>query len=290
MKILLFGATGLAGTALKHELLKRGIRATGVSRSGSELSCDLADEDQITRVISSDRYDAFINAAAQVDIKRCEIDPIESWKINAKIVSILANYCQEAQIPLLQISTDHFYNYGDSYPHKESDPVFCINEYARHKYAAECFALASKNALVLRTSILGVRQKGQTSLFEWAIRSLLRCDEIELFRDAWTSSLDVETFAKVALKLFFDKKFRGLLNVACSEVYSKEQLVRKLANNLKLDHSKCLSVSIKKVSSQPNCLGLDVSQAQSLLKEKLPNLDEVCRSLIKTYNLNGGIS
>ena len=153
-------------------------------------------------------------------------------------MSLLTNFSNELNIPLLQISTDHFYNYGDNHPHKETDPVFCVNEYSRHKYAAEFFALASPTSLVLRTSILGVRKKNQKSLIEWAIQSLLQREEIELFNDAWTSSVDVETFARCALKLFFDESYRGLLNLASSEVYSKEQLVRKLANMLDLDHSK----------------------------------------------------
>ena len=286
MKVLLLGATGMAGTAIKHELLKRNIQVTGVSRSGSELSCDITQEGQIADIVRNDRYDAFINAAAQVNIKKCELDPFESWKINAKIVSNLTNFCQELNIPLLQISTDHFFTYGENYAHKESDPVYCVNEYARHKYAAECFALASPSSLVLRTSILGVRKDDQKSLFEWAIQSLLQQEEIELFCDAWTSSIDVATFAKCALHLFFDQNCKGLLNVAAREVYSKEQLVRKLADKLNLDHSKCKSSSIKKFSNQPNCLGLDVSKAQRLLKEKLPDLDQVCQNLLNTYKFS----
>ena len=283
MKVLLLGATGLAGTAIKRELLKRSVKVIGVSRSGSEISCDVGDENKITRILLRGHYDAIINAVAQTDINRCEIDPLESWKINAKIVSLLTNFSNELNIPLLQISTDHFYNYGDNHPHKETDPVFCVNEYARHKYAAEFFALASPISLVLRTSILGVRKKNQKSLVEWAIQSLLQRDEIELFHDAWTSSVDVETFARCALKLFFDENYRGLLNLASSQVYSKEQLIRKLGDMLDLDHSKCLSTSIKSISNRANCLGLDVSKAEDLLKDKLPNLDKVCSNLINNH-------
>ena len=289
MRVLLLGATGMAGSAIREELSQRGIETIGVARSGSDLSCDLTDENEIAYTLNNDNYDAFINAAAQVDVNRCETDPLESWKINAKLVSILANFSHELAIPLLQISTDHFYTHGDSYPHKETDPVLCVNEYARHKYAGELFALASPSSLVLRTSILGVRQHGQKSLFEWAINSLLQQEEIELFCDAWTSSLDVGTFAKIARKLFFDEKHRGLLNVASSEVYSKEQLIRKLADMLDIDHSKCLSGSIKRVSSHPNCLGLDVSKAEILLKQKLPNMEEVCRTLLTNYPLTGSM-
>ena len=48
-----------------------------------------------------------------------------------------------------------------------------------------------------------------------------------------TSSIDaIDTLAEIALKLFLDKKVRNNVNVAASEVYSKEQLIRSLADKL----------------------------------------------------------
>jgi dTDP-4-dehydrorhamnose reductase len=287
MKVLLLGSTGMAGMALKKSLTKRGIKTIGVARSGSDISCDLADENQIANVLCAEEYDAFINAAAQVDVARCDKNPLESWNINARLVSFLSNFSHELDVPLLQISTDHYYTYGDDYPHKENDRVFCINEYSRHKYAAESFALISKNSLVLRTSILGARKGSQKSLVEWAIESLRRGAEIELFSDAWTSSLDVETFADVALTLLFDIKYRGLVNVGSRDVFSKEKLIRNLAEMLQIDHSKCLSGSIKRnFSNRPNCLGLDVSKVEEVLGHKMPTFDQVCQSLAANLQLD----
>ena len=277
----------MAGSSIKHELIEQSIEVFGVSRSGPDLTCDLKDEVQIAHAFSVDQFDAVINAAAKININRCEQNPLESWKVNAKAVSIITNFCDSRDIPLLHISTDHFYTYGDNYPHKESDPVFCVNEYARHKFAAECFALNYSNSLVLRTSILGKGTKGQISLIDWAIKSLMRKDPIELFCDAWTSSVDVKTFSKHAISLFLQAKHRGLLNLASSEVYSKEQLIRKLAEMLDIDHSQCTSGSIKSLSNRPNCLGLDVSLAHKILKKKLPTLEEVCANIIKAYSFNG---
>jgi dTDP-4-dehydrorhamnose reductase len=286
MKVLLLGATGMAGTAIRKELSKREIETIGVARSGSDFCCDLEDENQITDILSAERYDAFINAAAQIDVNRCEARPLESWRVNAKLVSILTNFSHELNIPLLQISTDHFYTYGDDYPHKETEPVFCVNEYARHKYAAEAFALTSKGSLVLRTSILGERKNGRPSLIDWAISSLLRGEQIELFYDAWTSSIDVDTFAEIALTLLFDTQFRGLLNVGSHHVYSKENLIRKLADMLHIDHAYCLSGSIKRFSNRPNCLGLDVSKVEKILSRQMPDLDQVCASLARNMKIS----
>jgi len=283
MKVLLFGATGMAGSSIKRELLNRNVEVVGVSRSGCDLTCDIEDENQIARVMCSDHYNAVINAAAQIDINKCEQDPLESWKVNAKAVSTITNLCNELDVPFLHISTDHFYTYGDNYPHKETDPIFCVNEYARHKLAAESFALNYSGSLVLRTSILGKSTTSRKSLVDWAIDSLLQQEKVELFCDAWTSSLDVETFSRYAMELFLERNHRGLLNLASSEVYSKEQLIRKLADMLHIDHSKCLSGSIKRLSNRPNCLGLDTSVAQKILGKRLPDMDEVCANLANKY-------
>jgi len=284
MKILLFGATGMAGSAIRNNLLKQGIEVLGVSRSGPDLICDITDENHISNSLYSNQFDAVINAAALININKCEDAPLESWMVNAKAVSIITNICNELDLPLLHISSDHFYTYGDNYPHQESDPIFCVNEYARHKLAAECYALSYSNSLVLRTSILGKSTKNENGLIDWAIESLIRQDQIELFSDAWTSSMDVETFSKYAIKLFLEKKHRGLLNLASSEVYSKEELIRKLADMLGIDHSNCLSGSVKRLSNRANCLGLDVSLAQKLLRKRLPTMEEVCTNLINNYN------
>ena len=281
MKILLLGATGMAGTAIKRELRLRKADVIGVSRSNSELCCDLCDENQIANMLMSVECDAIINAAAQVDVNSCEIDPLSSWKINAKIVSILANFSLNFDKPLLQISTDHYYPYGGTRAHRECDPVYCVNEYARHKFAGEQFALVSPNSLVLRTSFLGVRDGGRKSLLQWAIASISDREPIELFNDAWTSSIDVNSFARFALDLFLDINHRGLLNLSAGEVYSKEKLIRKVADLLHLDHGMCTSRSVTGSLNRPTCLGLDVSAAESLLKIKLPKLDQVCSNLVK---------
>ena len=281
----------MAGTALKKSLISRGIEVVGVARSNADITCDLTDESQLVKILRENAYDAYINAAALVNVDRCETSPLESWNVNSKLVSHLANFSSELEIPFLQISTDHFYTYGEDYGHGENDQIFCVNEYARHKYAAEAFALTSQNSLVVRTSILGSRRGGQKSLVEWAIESILKHKPIELFSDAWTSSLDVETFSEVALQLFLDIEYRGVINIGACEVYSKEKLIRNLANMLSIDHSMCVSGSVKRaLSNRPNCLGLDVTMVENALGQKMPTLNEVCKSLISQLSLDKDVS
>ena len=286
MKVLLLGSTGMAGSALKRSLESRNFSVTGIARTKSDHDCDLTDENNLSNVLNMKKYDVIINSAALVNIDYCEENSYASWMINSKLVSVLANWSYKKNIPLLHISTDHFYDYGDNNPHKEEDPICCVNEYSRHKYAAEAFALSSKNSLILRTSILGYREFGQGGLIQWAISNLIKNKKIELFYDAWTSSIDVDSFADIAIRLFLDEKQRGVINVASREVYSKEQIIRCLADMLSINHHQCKSVSIKSYFlNRPSCLGLDVSKVEKILNIKMPSMQDVCLALISQLKL-----
>jgi dTDP-4-dehydrorhamnose reductase len=185
---------------------------------------------------------------------------------------------------LLHISTDHYYPYGKNKPHTEADPIFFMNQYSVQKYAAEAYALTSSNALVVRTSILGQRKLNGLSLVDWAIKALKNNEKIKLFHDAWTSSIDVGTFANLACKIFFEHQQRGLINLAAREVYSKEMLIRELASRLDLSLENCVSLSINDYfTNRPNCLGLDVSKAELLLGYELPSMNDVLDSLLLDY-------
>jgi len=282
VSVLVLGATGMAGRAFCRSLDSKAYQVTGVARTGSDIDADISDESSLLSVLSSGSFDAIINAAALVDIAACNEDPLAGWMINTAPLATLANWSQEFDIPLLHISTDHYYPYGDDSAHSEEDPVFFLNGYARQKYAAEALALASSNALVLRTSILGQQGPGGKGLVQWATGALLEGKELTVFCDSWTSSLEVHSFANSACTLFFDQCVRGLLNLASSEVYSKEALIRELANRLDVPQSNLVSASIKKIlPNRPHCLGLDVSKTERLLGHSLPNMIETIDQLME---------
>ena len=104
---------------------------------------------------------------------------------------------------------------------------------------------------------------------------------MNLFNDAWTSSIDVNSFVKYAVLLFLKKNARGIFNLASSEVFSKENLIKSLAINLNLyDENSIQSTSIKDLfPNRANCLGLDITKAETILNEKLPKMDKVVNNI-----------
>jgi dTDP-4-dehydrorhamnose reductase len=281
MKMLLLGATGLAGQAVARAAFARGCRIRTVARNGADVACDIAEGDKLHKLLTRESPDVAVNAAAVVNIDACAADPGRCWRVNARPAGILAEWSQRTRRPILHISTDHFFSGPGPARHSESEPVTLINEYARTKYAAEAMALTSREALVLRTSIVGLRGWGTPTLAEWAIDGVLEDREMMLFYDAWTSSLDTSTFASAALELLFDARARGVVNLAAREVYSKEAFVREMAHQLRRTLSHVTSVSIHDVvPGRATNLGLSVAKAEGFLRRSLPDLSQVVRQIL----------
>ena len=280
MKILILGSTGLAGATFYSYLNEIGIDVFGVARNNSDFNIDISDSNALLNVLKLQHYDAIINCAANVNIDNCDKDPYKGWLINTAPLIVLSNWSKKFKIPLLQISTDHYYDYGGSMMHSETDSITLLNHYSSQKYAAEAFALTSKYALVIRTSFIGVGGK-KNHLIEWAIETLTKKKKMNLFNDAWTSSIDVNSFVKYAVLLFLKKNARGIFNLASSEVFSKENLIKSLAINLNLyDENSIQSTSIKDLfPNRANCLGLDITKAETILNEKLPKMDRVVNNI-----------
>lgn len=206
--------------------------------------------------------------------------------MNARPAAILAEWSQKTHRPILHISTDHFFAGTDRRAHSETDQVTLLNEYARTKFAGEAMALTSPHALALRTSIVGIRGRQPLTTAEWAIQAVRNDEKVTLFSDAWTSSIDTSSFAIAALDLFFEFNVRGLLNLAASEVYSKEDLVREIASALGCPLSRATSGSVHDVlPGRASSLGLDVSRAQKILPYDLPGLTQVVGNIIKQAGL-----
>jgi len=282
MKILLLGGTGLAGQAFCNELLDRNFFFKTVARKNADISLDISKNDHLISLLLEENPDLVINAAAQVDIDSCKMNYEESWNINCRVPSIINYWSTDKNKAYLHISTDHFFSEGGNKAHLENDSVSLINEYAIQKYAAESICLTSPNALIIRTSIVGFKGWGNKTFAEWAIDSIINDKEMTLFEDAWTSSIDIGSFARGALDLLIDHKARGLYNLGCKEVYSKAHFIEELASQLnkKIFNYKKGSIS-NSLPNRASSLGLDVTKAQNLLKWELPNLKQVIQQIVK---------
>lgn len=283
--IAIIGSTGLLGQALTTEAEKRGVHFVGIARKGAHYNFDAINSLMLRETLDKIKPKVVINAAAKVSLEGCEKDRGAAYLLNADLVATLADYCRVNTVKLCHVSTDHYYTGDGNSLHDERSPVVLLNEYARTKYAGECFALTNPSSLVLRTNIVGYRGwAGPPTFVEWAIGELVAAKQMTLFEDFYTSSIDVKAFAKSLFDLLQTNSC-GLLNVAARECSSKLNFVLMLAERLKLQTSGCSVGSVRLLSGSPRAesLGLDVSYAESILGYSLPNTESVIESLAQDY-------
>ena len=285
MKALVIGSTGMLGQALMREMESRGIDAIGIARSGADISCDIVDDQTLSDIILSIKPQIIINSAAIVNLAKCEENPGYAYLINTRSASVISEIARKAGIYFIQISTDHYYTGDCTIKHAEEHPIRLMNEYARTKYAAERFVLTNPNALVVRTNIVGFRNKIKTQTFvEWAIQNIKNNFPMTLFDDYFTSSIHVTQFSSALLDII-EKRPNGVLNLASREVFSKKTFICALAKKIKypLTDVKISSVFDAGGASKAESLGLDVGKAEAILGYELPTLDEVITSIVEEY-------
>ena len=280
------GSTGLLGQALTRELKSRKLTVTGIARSNADVCLDATNADQLTSALDTTKPDVVINAAAIVNLAKCEETPKQANAVNADISKTLSGYSSKNNIKYVFISTDHYYSGDTDKKHAENKPLELRNQYAKSKREGELFALENDKALVVRTNIVGFRNNNEQPTFvEWAITALKNQSPIELYTDFYTSSIDVTNFSRLLIDLI-KKDVSGIINLASSEVSNKEKFVLKLAEALNLSTINTTRTSLLEQKSsidRNESLGLDVSNAERILNRKMPNLDEVLSSLKNEY-------
>lgn len=291
-KILILGASGMLGQAMVNEFRVQGNDVLGVARNGTDLSLDISQSGQLLTILHHVDADIIINSVAIVSLAECQNNPANAYKVNAEPSKVIAEYCQNNQKKYVYISTDHFFTGTDERKNSETDNTVLCNEYAKTKYQGELYSLTNEKALVVRTNIVGFRNRKVAPTFaEWAIGALMNGENITAFNDYYTSSIDVRCFSKCLVEIL-EKNVCGILNLASSQVSSKLQFLVKLAEGLGIppSNTRVLSGSVQEIKDgikRNESLGLDVKKAENLLGYELPNLNKVIQSLVTEYQQIG---
>ena len=240
---------------------------------------DFTIKNRLYEFLDTEKPQVIINAAANINMHYCEEYASDTLKINVEFVQNLAEWCAINNALLVQISTDHFYDYGGCSAHKEVDDIRILNEYARQKYLAEKIAHQTCQSLILRTSILGYKHLGKNTFMEWLLKTIKNESSISGYVDAYTSSIDVDSFVDVALSCVASR-LTGCFNVGCAEVYSKYDLIKgviaKLGNvDITLNSANVSELYPRRAS----CCGLDVKKIEYELGISLPTLNMVIENL-----------
>ena len=282
--ILVIGASGMLGQAF-YKLISKDYKFSkviGVSRSGPDLNFDITSEtEKLIQEIKVIKPDLIINCAAIVSIDECEKNFSKAIFINSEFVNQLSIFCSYTNCKLLQISTDHFYSDNGDFLHDENYPITLVNNYAKSKYFGEINALKNQNSIVIRTNITGYRyQENQPTFFEWLLKNIRNNEELVMFTDFYTSTIDSFSLAKMSLRLAMAEEC-GIFNIGSCDCISKYEFSLRLAEELQISTDRIKSGSIKSITPiRANSLGLDCSKTSNILKVKMPNTTQVIKNLL----------
>ena len=164
MKLLLLGADGQVGHALRHSLTGLG-DITVATRSGrlpGGLNCaavDFTNAQQLSELIHQQRPDWIVNAAAYTAVDRAEDEQALACRINAGAVADIGKAANSIGARVLHYSTDYVFPGDGDVAWREEDPTGPLGVYGCSKRDGEQ-ALRDSGAahLIVRTAwVYGTR-------------------------------------------------------------------------------------------------------------------------------------
>lgn len=147
MKVLITGAGGQLGRSLQQSVpTDIDMVATG----SDEL--DICDSMAVWDMISAQRPDVIINAAAYTAVDRAEAEEELAFRVNAEGVDRLARAAGSTGAKLVHVSSDFVFAGDSSVPYLPGAATAPLNAYGRSKLAGE--HAAGSGAVIVRTAWL----------------------------------------------------------------------------------------------------------------------------------------
>jgi len=151
LKVVVTGAGGMVGCAVE-----------GYCRSRDDLvfaydhrTLDVANLEEVTRILERDRPDAVINCAAWTDVDGCESDQKRAFAANARGPENLAIASNAVEARLVTISTDYVFDGDKEGFYTQADQPNPQGVYAKSKLEGERRAASvHKRNVVVRTGFI----------------------------------------------------------------------------------------------------------------------------------------
>ncbi|UCG62761.1 MAG: dTDP-4-dehydrorhamnose reductase [Candidatus Zixiibacteriota bacterium] len=195
-KVLLLGATGQLGAAVRKVFDGLSISVSGPARTEFDADRDAVDD----ALAPFTDHDYLINCIAYHKVDQCEADIDRSFRTNAVLVFNLARFCHAKDIALMHISTDYVFDGRKRAPYVETDLPRPLNVYGASKLAGEYLArtYAPKHFVLRVSSLFGEKKTGDrtVSFVEKMIDAARRGQELNVIKDQIMSPTFTEDAAE----------------------------------------------------------------------------------------------
>lgn len=237
MKVLVFGASGMIGSAMIRVLSeKNNWKVSGTVRteaskrfftpaiaSGLLAGVDVDKHDSLVRVFAQVRPDVVVNCIGLTKHHKEADDPLLAIPINALLPHRMAELCAISGARLIQVSTDCVFS-GTKGGYTEDDLADAKDVYGKAKFLGE---VDYPHAVTLRTSTIGHELQSRYGLLEWFLSQQGQCKG---FSRAIFSGLPNTVFAQVVRDVVIPRpELTGLYHVGASPI-GKYELLRLIAD------------------------------------------------------------
>ena len=238
MKVLVFGASGMIGSAMFRVLSEKKewevwgtLRSTALKRFFPETlagklipDVDVERHDALVRVFAQVRPDVVVNCVGLTKHHREAEDPLLAIPLNALLPHRLADLCAATGARLVHVSTDCVFS-GTRGGYVEDDAPDAVDVYGKSKHLGE---VNDAHAITLRTSTIGHELQSAYGLLEWFLSQQGSCKG---FSRAIFSGLPNVVFAQVVRDVVIPRpELSGLYHVGAQPIdkYDLLQLIAKV--------------------------------------------------------------
>ncbi len=222
MKVLVLGATGMAGHTIAIYLQAAGYQVTAFSRTPFSMCPniigDVEDLEMVMQIITAGSYDAIINSVGILNEDAEKNKPL-AVTINSHLPHYLSLITRNMATRVIQISTDCVFS-GHTGSYNENSLRDGQSFYDRTKALGE---LGNDNDLTFRTSIIGPDLKGEgIGLLNWFMKQK---GEINGFTHAIWTGVTSLTLAK-AIDRALNENLTGLYHLVNNKPINKHDLLQ----------------------------------------------------------------
>lgn len=211
MVIVILGAKGLVGSAIKEKLESLGYVVYGFGKE----EVDIRNLQAIINIIENLKPNFIINAAAYLNVDKCELNYHESYLTNVKGVANIIKAIRTTRIEsiLVHFSSDFVFD-GKKGNYTEDDTPNPINVYGMHKFMADELILNSDipHYIFRIAGVIGWHPS-KNNFLKAILKKAAREKKVEVVKDIYTSCSTPEFISDILIEFLNKKPPFGLYNV-----------------------------------------------------------------------------
>jgi dTDP-4-dehydrorhamnose reductase len=287
-RVMTTGSNGLLGqklTDIYRKLPEVEMLATAAGRDRypaaggySFASMDIANWQEVEKVINDFRPDTIIHTAAMTNVDACETEKERCRLLNVEAMNWLTDSANRCGAHFISISTDFIFD-GKNGPYDENAVAKPLSYYGWSKWAGEEIIRqkAAKWAILRTVLVYGlVADMSRSNIVLWAKEALEKRKTISVVDDQYRTPTLAEDLA-MGCRLAELKEATGIFNISGKDFMSIYELVEQVARHyaLSMDQvQRIKSDELNQAAVRPPRTGFKLDKAMTILGYKPHSFDE----------------